>query len=282
MQRHLATRFARNTQVLRAESPLNEDQMRSVAPSIFALQPHQSRSERYAYIPTIDVVQAMGREGFAPFMVAQGRCRTEGKAEYTKHMIRFRHAAQISTRDSANEVILINSHDGASSYQLISGAFRFVCHNGLVAGDVMHDQRIKHQGNIREDVIEGAFRVVESFEAVNGSIDEMKSLTLSLGEQNALASAALALRFPSPEGVEVPAPVTAAQINEPRRYADRSPDLWTSFQRIQENCTKGGLPGRAATGRQMRTRAITGIDGNVTINRALWVLAEEMRKLKAA
>ena len=28
--------------------------------------------------------------------------------------------------------------------------------------------------------------------------------------------------------------------------------------------------------------AITGIDGNVTINRALWVLAEEMRKLKAA
>ena len=42
----LATRFARNTNVYRSESPLGEDQMRSVAPSIFATGKHQSRSER--------------------------------------------------------------------------------------------------------------------------------------------------------------------------------------------------------------------------------------------
>ena len=32
----LATRFARNTYVIRSESPLAEDQMRQAAPSIFA------------------------------------------------------------------------------------------------------------------------------------------------------------------------------------------------------------------------------------------------------
>jgi hypothetical protein len=30
----------------------------------------------------------------------------------------------------------------------------------------------------------------------------------------------------------------------------------------------------------MTTRAMTGINQNVKLNRALWVLAEEMRKLK--
>jgi hypothetical protein len=30
----------------------------------------------------------------------------------------------------------------------------------------------------------------------------------------------------------------------------------------------------------MRTRPITGIDRSVGLNRALWVLAEEMKKLK--
>jgi hypothetical protein len=43
----LATRFARNTRVLRSDLPLAEDQMRGVAPSIFAQGKHASRSERY-------------------------------------------------------------------------------------------------------------------------------------------------------------------------------------------------------------------------------------------
>ena len=45
----LATRFARNTRVMRGEQPLSEDQMRAAAPSIFAEGKHASRSERYTY-----------------------------------------------------------------------------------------------------------------------------------------------------------------------------------------------------------------------------------------
>ena len=120
----LATRFARNTFVARSETPLAEDQMRRAAPSIFAAGKHGSRSERYTYIPTIDVLRGLKREGFEPFMVAQGKTRIEGKTEFTKHMVRLRHAGQVTTRPEANEIILINSHDGASSYQMLAGAFR--------------------------------------------------------------------------------------------------------------------------------------------------------------
>src|SRR6185369_8376046 len=115
--------------VLRSETALSEDQMRQAAPSIFAPAKHASRSQRYTYIPTIEVLRGLRKEGFEPFMVAQGASRIEGKAEFTKHMIRLRHAGQVRSRPEANEIILINSHDGASSYQMLAGLFRFVCCN---------------------------------------------------------------------------------------------------------------------------------------------------------
>lgn len=121
----LAARFAgRSTHVVRSHTPLSEDQMRAAAPSIFAQGKHASRSDRYTYIPTIDVLRGLCKEGFEPFMVAQGASRVEGKAEFTKHMIRMRHAGQVQAKPEANEIILINSHDGASSYQMLAGMFR--------------------------------------------------------------------------------------------------------------------------------------------------------------
>ena len=120
----LATRFARNTFVVRSETPLAEDQMRRAAPSIFAEGKHASRSERYTYIPTIEVLRGLRKEGFEPFMIAQSKSRIEGKTDFTKHMIRMRHAAQVQAKPEANEIILINSHDGASSYQMLAGVFR--------------------------------------------------------------------------------------------------------------------------------------------------------------
>ena len=122
----LATRFASNAHTLRNALPLAEHEMRLAAPSIFAAGKHASRSERYTYIPTIEVLRGLRAEGFEPFMVAQGKSRIAGKADYTKHMIRMRHAGQVTARPEANEIILINSHDGASSYQMLAGVLRLL------------------------------------------------------------------------------------------------------------------------------------------------------------
>ncbi|MDF1216715.1 DUF932 domain-containing protein, partial [Escherichia coli] len=66
-----------------------------------------------------------------------------------------------------------------------------------------------------------------------------------------------------------------------RRWEDKQNDLWTTWQRVQENMIKGGLSGRSASGKNTRTRAITGIDGDIRINKALWVIAEQFRKWKS-
>lgn len=281
----LATRFARNTRVMRGDQPLSEDQMRASAPSIFAEGKHVSRSERYTYIPTIEVLRGLRKEGFEPFMVAQGQSRTEGRAEYTKHMIRMRHAGQAQSRPEANEIILINSHDGASSYQMLAGVFRFVCCNGLVVGDVVEDIRIPHKGNIQGEVIEGAFRVLDEFEVVSEHTEAMKALQLAPAEEMAFATAALALRFGEQTieqtGGHQPAPVTARQLIDARRSDDLGNSLWNTLQRVQENVIRGGLAGRSAQGRKLQTRPVASIDRSVSLNRGLWTLAEEMRKIKA-
>lgn len=37
-----------------------------------------------------------------------------------------------TSKGEINEIILINSHNGTSYYQMLAGMFRFVCMNGLV------------------------------------------------------------------------------------------------------------------------------------------------------
>jgi hypothetical protein len=192
----------------------------------------------------------------------------------------MRHAGQAQARPEANEIILINSHDGASSYQMLAGVFRFVCCNGLVCGTVSNDIRIPHKGNVQGEVIEGAFRVLEDFEAIDNATETMKALALDQGEERAFATAALALRYGERSDGQPPAPITVEQLLEARRPEDLGHSLWTTFQRVQENAIRGGQPGRSTQGRRVRTREVASIDRGVSLNRALWVLAEEMSKLK--
>ncbi|VFR32198.1 protein of unknown function DUF932 [plant metagenome] len=273
----LASRFAHRSPVLRADYPLSDDQIRAVAPSIFAEAPHESRSQRYSYIPTAAVLSELRKEGFQPFMVCQTRVRHEDRREFTKHMLRLRHASQINGAE-ANEVILLNSHDGTSSYQMLAGLLRFACENGLVCGDTFADVRVPHKGNVTDHVIEGAYEVLRGFERVEQSRDAMRAVTLDEGEAEVFARSALTLKY---DGPDQPLPVTEQQVLRPRRFDDIGSDLWSTFNRVQENLVKGGLNSRTRNGRRQRTRAVQGIDQNVRLNRALWMLADGLRELKA-
>ncbi len=116
---------------------------------------------------------------------------------------------------------------------------------------------------------------------VDASSEAMKALELQPDEERAFATAALTLRYGDRSEGQPPAPITAEQLIEARRPEDLGHSLWTTFQRVQENAMRGGQPGRSTQGRRVRTREVGSIDRSVGLNRALWVLAEEMRKLKA-
>lgn len=258
---------------------LTTDQLRKAVPSAFAEAPHDSRSARYAYVPTIGVIEGLRAEGFIPVKAVQSRSRDEDKAGHAKHMIRFRREDQLQQAE-AREVILVNSHDGSSAYQMNAGIFRLICSNGLAVGNEDIRQTVRHSGDVKGEIIDCAFRIIDRFDTVAAEIDAMKSARLEQPLMLAFANAAIEARF---EGDQKP--VTAEQILRPRRVADQPNDVWTVFNRVQENVIKGGLQGRTtdANGRTARrkTRGVNGIDQDSTLNRALWRLAVEVAKIAA-
>jgi hypothetical protein len=267
----LASRFGR-VNLIRRDRPLTRDEMMNNVPSVFSAEKHESRSERYTCIPTITLLESLQREGFQPFFACQARVRDPGKREHTKHMLRLRREGQI-TGKQVPEIILLNSHDGSSSYQMLPGLFRAVCQNGLICGESFGEVRVPHKGNVVEKVIEGAYEVLGVFDRIEEKRDSMQSLMLPPPAQQAFAKAVLTYRF----GEEYQ-PVTEEQILAPRRWQDESSDLWTVFNRLQENLIKGGLSARTAQGKRSHTRAVKGIDGDLKLNRALWVMAEQMQQ----
>lgn len=255
----------------RADSPLSDDVIAKYAPSVFAPEAHASRGERYAFIPTSQVLNALRSEGFQPYEVRQTRVRDEAKRDHTKHLIRLRHASKISQGDETPEIILVNSHDGSSSYQLMAGVFRMVCSNGLIAGDVSENIRIRHTGNVVGEVIEGSYRVLDSLNDVNNRIDLFKSTQLTTADQLAFAQAAQVLRW------DEKAPLRdSSQLLSARRREDKKADAWTTFNVVQENLIRGGLYGRSASGRRSMTRAVNGVNEDVRLNKALWILADNL------
>lgn len=288
--------FTVGTPANRKQQPLTIEQVAQYAPSALATRPHDSRSDRYTFLPTLAVIQGMLRAGFQPFSASQSRTRLADKREFTKHMIRFRHqdsARELLVGDVIPEVVLVNSHDGTSAYKLMAGMYRLVCSNGLMVSDsTMGSISVMHKGNIVEDVVNASNQIIEGSTKALTAVREWSGLMLTTGEQNAFANAARTVRFGDSEG-KVDTPITAGQLLEPKRSEDQGPDLWRTFNRVQENVIRGGLRnvqrderGRRARdehgnrARMVTTRQVTGIDQDVKLNRALWTLADEMAKLK--
>ncbi len=152
----LASRFG-TANIIRRDRPLTREELFRVVPSVFSEDKHESRSERYTYIPTISLLDSLQREGFQPFFACQTRVRDPERREHTKHMLRLRREGQI-TGKQVPEIILLNSHDGSSSYQMLPGLFRAVCQNGLVCGESFGEVRVPHKGDVVSQVIEARMR----------------------------------------------------------------------------------------------------------------------------
>ncbi len=280
MYHHLATRFGRHSHQISGRDALDNEALHRHVPSVFACEAHDSRSERYVYVPTIEIVEGLRREGWFPFFAVQAVPRDGSRHGHAKHMLRLRRDDGIGKPEAA-EVIIVNSHDGTSAYQMFAGMLRFVCTNSMIAGERFEEVRVPHKGGIQDQIIEGVYTVAEDFPRLIDATETMKDTCLSRDEQQVLAEASLVARYGEEES-----PVRPDQIIAPRRREDAGQSLWQTFNVIQENLIRGGLNGRRQTSdgriRRSTTRPINGIDQNVGLNRALWTLAEGMQRLKSA
>jgi hypothetical protein len=218
----------------------------------------------------------MRKEGFHPFAVAQAQPKMEGKFEHARFCVRFRHESTQSLRGGAPELIATGSSDGSSAATLIGGWVEFACFNGLVTGELLEEIKVRHTGDIVESYIAGAFTLLHNFDRIKESREEMRSIELLPQEQLIFANSAMTLKYENPNL----APITAEQLLRPRRKEDNNGTLWSTFNKVQEHLVKGGLSGRTEKNKRTTTRPINAIQANVGINKALWALAEAMKRLK--
>jgi Domain of unknown function (DUF932) len=260
---------------------LSNEQLFKIAPSIFAQQADINRGERYRFVPTIEVLNALRDEGFQPVKASSSRAKTPEGLEYVKHSIRLRRESDLDTKMAKvgqllPELALTNSHNGTSGFILDPAILRLICTNGLIASSSQGTLRFRHTGkdDLTGRVIEGAYSVVEDFPLIADSIEAWSGIQLSWEQRLAFAQAAVPLRFEESDGIE---PV---HLLTPRRYGDQKADLFTTFNVVQENLIRGGIHmSRSEKGRRRTTREIKSVDRDLKLNRALWTLADEMSKL---
>ena len=280
----------RYDQTLRAQGTdsLSLDEMRRRLPAIFAADKHFSRSERYVYIPTHDIIDVLTKEGFVPVEARVSRSRDIVRQTHAKHMIRFRrYDDSLKVGDTVFEVLLKNAHDGSGAYTFMAGLLKILCLNGMVAelGDAGR-VHVRHSGNREKqlaNVVQGAYDVLKVAPLALEAPGKWGGIELNRDEKLAFAEAARVVRFADSNG-KVTTPIQADQLLIPRRYEDKGNDLWRVFNVVQENSVRGGLSaiGQTKTGqaRKSTTRSVNGIDNDIKLNQALWVLADRLAKAK--
>lgn len=261
-----------------ALATIDPDQLAVLVPSAFADHAYAQVSPRYCFIPTADIIRSLASLGWLPVYGSQARVRHQSRHGYQKHMIRFAHRESLSDRSDRAEIVLINSHDRSSAYQLHAGFFRVACENGLIVSDGLFSRiSISHVNQSVDDVLAASVTVSEAVPRLVAEVDSWKNRRLTDAEQNEFARQALALRWPSN------APILPDTLNESRRYDDDGPDLWTTFNRIQENLIRGRLrDSRVVNPRTLlpypQTRPIKSVSESVRLNKSLWTLAQNFAR----
>jgi len=248
---------------------LSLEDVRKACPSVFAKAPSPKVSERYTFVSTADILKPLLDQGWAITHASQRRVNKSGRdPSFTRHMVRMRHSSAAPFVGGVHpEVVIINSHDRQCRFQIRSGLFRLVCSNGMVigigknAGGIMTHIGDQKQFNA---LIDAALKTaVES----GTEVAAMQKKKLDDRAQVKFARDAYQIAYGDEDER-----FDAKQLLTPRREEDKTNDLWTVYNRVQENIMRGGLKYQVDD-RTQSSRAITHIGRNIEINGALWDLA---------
>jgi hypothetical protein len=239
---------------------LTVDDLRAQAPSVFSPGPMAGLSARYAFVPTSEILQALGERGWVPVNIEQQHVRLESRFGFQKHLIRLRRAEQMQSLDEWNaELVLTNSHDALCAYVLRVWIFRRICSNGLVVSDEAFSTiRFRHASLKAEQVVQASHQIIEFVPRLGALIDRFRNRQLDFAAQ------ALVLRYSSVEQ----APIEPRTLLESRRIEDEASDLWTTTNRVGENLLRGGLSDsrRDRRGRIRTFGSLRSIDSKVSLN----------------
>ena len=248
-------------------TPLNFETLKTQAPAIFTTSPSPKMSNKYAFVPTMDILGNFQQEGWQVYSAKQ-----TGRSQFATHEIRLRNGELPAVGDSLIEAVIRNSHNGLTTFSVSSGLHRLVCSNGLTVPTSLAEQfNIRHQnfdlGEVR--------RLTDSFASrlpiIQESLNKMENRELTMDEKVGFVKGAASIRWR--EG-NMPSTMSIEEILNPMRDGDIGNSLWKVFNVVQEKMVRGGFEYRSGRGRLTTMRELKNISVVNNVNTKLWELAE--------
>jgi hypothetical protein len=235
--------------------------------AVFGKIVHPRRTSKYVHVDSEEIVNVFAENNWLPHTSSQVKARVADKAQFSKHLVTFRNPDMPTVNGIIPQIVLMNSHNGACTAQLMAGLYRFLCANGLIVSDTEFASiKVRHSKDALESIDKGIKEIVETVPLIVGKSEEMNSIILNPVDQLSLSSKVIERVWEDPKV----RPLEPVQLIQARRDGDKEPTLWNTYNTIQENLIKGGLIGTTTTNRQRVMRGITNIDKTVKVNQVLW------------
>jgi len=259
------------------------DEIRNYAPAAFSPNESPKVSDRYSFVPTLDLLNAFDSLGWNPTYARQN-----GTGPYARHMVRLTNPKlpfmDLRTDKVKPQIVLDNSHNGMSNAQIHMGLFRLVCTNGLVIcmPGLFTTVKLRHVGIDMAELKQLMEVVANQYSIVGSHIEDMQQVKLNQDEREQFVIKAIAAREPrvfiKEDGTidmkKATTIIKPNQIIEPLRGEDKKEDLWTIFNVIQERLVKGEFDRQTMNGRRTKPRGINNAARNIDFNKKLWEIAE--------
>lgn len=193
-------------------------------------------TENYKLAKTGSLVDKVRSLGFTVDKFVALKTRKAERKGYQKHRVLFSSEALATEHKSEGKIQLLmtNSHDGSSSVVFQLGFFRYICSNGLVAGQMVGEPiRVRHIGKDFDEKLERAvIEIAARAKLLDEAISKLKNVRLSNEQVKELEIKAAQIRYADSKIVDVEFPL--------RRSQDQGTGLFEVFNRIQEGLTQGG------------------------------------------
>lgn len=234
-------------------------------------------SRKYVAINTAEMVENLLTYKFKDntnmFKLRQVKREGKGANKYA-HMVRLVTTKPLNMSDNSGEklypeLVIYNSYDGSKSLVVEMGIFRLVCSNGLtIKTNDFGSLKIKHIGTPAKAAQDTVIEFVKAVPELSNVYSLLKERKLSDKEVQEFAWKALEIKEKSISEAgwlkkvknqkEVLQRV-AEGISKSRRTEDSENDLWSLFNRVQENIMVGGY-NIDRTGLRQKVRSSRGID----------------------
>ena len=227
---------------------LSIETLQEVAPSVFATSPSPKMSDKYTFVPTIEVIENFDREGWKVYSAKQ-----VGKGNYAQHELRLRNGELPQVGDSLIEAVIRNSHNGISSFSVSSGLHRLVCSNGLTVPTSVADAiSVRHMNFDLGMVREITDQFAERLPVIQRSVGKMESTFLSEGQLVDFVNKSAMIRW---EKSSIPK-FKLEDFLRPERDGDVGNSVWKTFNVIQEKFVRGGMKYNSKKGRVVSMREL--------------------------